>query len=179
MTYLKNKNLSQSSAGGWIESFIDADTNASPQTVPFQRFIGIQSVSSNISPRSQADSDSKLLEELTFILNQLPTSSKRWAEQYTMGNENDIFSFVDARPRIAELLAEIPEHVQEFFGAVEIHLEIITLPYDSKKMQLAAFVITKDKPVDASNKMDNLFWSDFGTKLYDAADELFVTVKFV
>jgi hypothetical protein len=90
---------------------------------------------------------------------------------YKLDNPDEICSFLLGNRFLNDILLEAPKHIYEFFGQVELHLDVFFDPDDNTEELVV--LINSPYPVDESIRREKQLYKDwFFSKLQSAHGKL-------
>lgn len=93
-------------------------------------------------------------------------------------NESAVKAFITERQPLLSIIESAPKHIKALFGDSPLLAQLISDPDASEHKLLAIYIGASVSPKDASDKLDELFLSEWGNQLDRVSDFLFLSVKF-
>jgi hypothetical protein len=90
---------------------------------------------------------------------------------YKFDHPDEVSSFISSNSFLNDILLEAPRHIYEFFGQVELHLDVFSDPDDNTKELVV--LIDSPYPVDESIRREKQLYKDwFFSKLQGVRGKL-------
>lgn len=97
---------------------------------------------------------------------------------YTFRRASEVSEFLETEPALIPLLAEARKQIENYFGDVELVIEVITEPEAAGDRELVIFIRTDLPPDEALHRLEQLdddWWLDAST---EAKGKLCIHIEF-